>query len=71
MSLKRVAVVTGSNKGIGYSIVKFLCKKFDGIVYLTARDESRGKNAVHELFTNVRSLTELIECNHAFKMNLN
>ena len=31
----RVAVVTGSNKGIGFHIVKGLCKNFDGIVYLT------------------------------------
>ena len=31
----RVAIVTGSNKGIGLEIVKGLCKKFDGIVYLT------------------------------------
>jgi NAD(P)-dependent dehydrogenase (short-subunit alcohol dehydrogenase family) len=34
---KRVAIVTGSNKGIGYSIVKQLCKDFDGIVYLTGK----------------------------------
>jgi carbonyl reductase 1 len=37
MSVKRVAVVTGSNKGIGLSIVKGLCKSFDGIVYLTGK----------------------------------
>ncbi|CAN7942153.1 unnamed protein product, partial [Ixodes hexagonus] len=41
--------VTGSNKGIGFSIVKFLCQQFDGDVYLTARDEKRGKAAVSEL----------------------
>nr|CAD7459602.1 unnamed protein product [Timema tahoe] len=41
--------VTGANKGIGYAIVKDLCTKFDGAVYLTARDESRGKTAVSEL----------------------
>ena len=34
---KRVAVVTGSNKGIGYAIVKRLCKEFDGVVYLTGK----------------------------------
>ena len=39
MSVKRVAVVTGSNKGIGFSIVKGLCKSFDGIVYLTGKNE--------------------------------
>ena len=37
MSSVRVAVVTGSNKGIGYWIVKGLCKSFDGIVYLTGK----------------------------------
>ena len=31
----KVAVVTGSNKGIGLAIVKGLCKSFDGKVYLT------------------------------------
>ena len=42
----RVAVVTGSNKGIGLAIVRSLCKKFTGDVYLTARDEGRGREAV-------------------------
>ena len=37
-----VAIVTGSNKGIGFGIVRALCKKFNGEVYLTARDEARG-----------------------------
>ncbi|KAL3880691.1 hypothetical protein ACJMK2_032911 [Sinanodonta woodiana] len=46
---KRVAVVTGSNKGIGFAIVRGLCKQFDGDVYLTARDESRGMKAVEDL----------------------
>lgn len=45
----RVAVVTGGNKGIGYEIVKKMCNKFDGIVYLTARDEERGRNACIKL----------------------
>ncbi|XP_068621409.1 carbonyl reductase [NADPH] 3-like [Battus philenor] len=45
----KVAVVTGSNKGIGFSIVKGLCKRFDGVVYLTSRDEARGRAAVAEL----------------------
>ncbi len=42
----RVAVVTGSNKGIGLAIVRGLCKQFKGDVYLTSRDEERGKEAV-------------------------
>ncbi|CAG9109061.1 hypothetical protein JYU34_019988 [Plutella xylostella] len=48
MSVK-VAVVTGSNKGIGFAIVRGLCKRFDGDVYLTARDVGRGKKAVADL----------------------
>ncbi|XP_045767356.1 carbonyl reductase [NADPH] 1-like [Maniola jurtina] len=44
----KVAVVTGSNKGIGFEIVKGLCRKI-GAVYLTARDEERGRQAVEKL----------------------
>lgn len=32
---QKVAVVTGSNKGIGFAIVKRLCQQFNGVVYLT------------------------------------
>lgn len=49
MSGTRVAVVTGSNKGVGFAIVKNLCSNFDGDVYLTSRSESRGLAAVEEL----------------------
>ncbi|XP_045920117.1 carbonyl reductase [NADPH] 1-like [Micropterus dolomieu] len=45
----RVAVVTGSNKGIGLAIVRALCKQFQGDVYLTARDVGRGQEAVASL----------------------
>uniref|UniRef100_A0A668RWS1 carbonyl reductase (NADPH) n=1 Tax=Oreochromis aureus TaxID=47969 RepID=A0A668RWS1_OREAU len=45
----RVAVVTGSNKGIGLAIVRALCKQFEGDVYLTARDVGRGEDAVKAL----------------------
>lgn len=41
--------VTGANKGIGYGIVKGLCEKYDGTVYLTARNVKRGEAAVAEL----------------------
>ncbi|GIY08867.1 carbonyl reductase 1 [Caerostris darwini] len=44
-----VVWVTGSNKGIGFAIVKALCSKFDGDVFLTARNEERGKSAVEKL----------------------
>ncbi|XP_047038176.1 carbonyl reductase [NADPH] 1-like [Helicoverpa zea] len=45
----KVAVVTGANKGIGFAIVRGLCKKFEGVVYLTSRDIERGKKAVADL----------------------
>ena len=44
-----VAIVTGSNKGIGFGIVKDLCKKYKGDVYLTSRNEERGLKAVEDL----------------------
>lgn len=47
--LKKVAVVTGSNRGIGLSIVKGLCRRFVGAVYLTSRNEAQGKLAVQNL----------------------
>ncbi|KAJ8946455.1 hypothetical protein NQ318_014443 [Aromia moschata] len=49
MSTQKIAVVTGSNKGIGYAIVKGLCERFQGSVYLTARDVDRGKAAIAKL----------------------
>jgi len=46
----KVAVVTGSNKGIGFAIVKALLQHpYDGVVYLTSRDQKRGEEAVSEL----------------------
>uniref|UniRef100_A0A5F8G8R6 Carbonyl reductase (NADPH) n=1 Tax=Monodelphis domestica TaxID=13616 RepID=A0A5F8G8R6_MONDO len=48
-SSSRVAVVTGSNKGIGFAIVRDLCQKFSGDVILTSRDPTRGQEAVKEL----------------------
>lgn len=45
----RVAVVTGSNKGIGYAIVEKLSEVFDGTVILTARDEELGKAALNSI----------------------
>ncbi|CAL8102000.1 unnamed protein product [Calicophoron daubneyi] len=49
----KVAFVTGSNKGIGFAIVERLAKALNPTgewdVYLTARDETRGKKACEEL----------------------
>lgn len=48
--MPRVAVVTGANKGIGYEIVKHLVNsKTQDVVYLTSRDEGRGRAAVDSL----------------------
>lgn len=46
---RKVAVVSGSNKGLGFAVVKGLCQHFDGTVYLTARNERRGLEAVKTL----------------------
>ncbi|KAJ8402188.1 hypothetical protein AAFF_G00370530 [Aldrovandia affinis] len=47
---KKVAVVTGANKGIGLAIVRGICKAgFPGDVVLTARNEKLGREAVEML----------------------
>ncbi|XP_041983370.1 carbonyl reductase [NADPH] 3-like isoform X2 [Aricia agestis] len=51
-----IAVVTGANKGLGYSTVKQLCKKYKGTVYLTSRDEKRGIEAFEKLKTSSDNL---------------
>ena len=47
----RVAVVTGANQGLGYALVAGLCRALgpDDAVYLTARDATRGADAVASL----------------------
>ena len=48
--MAKVAAVTGSNKGIGFEVVKQLLQKNPNwIVYLLARDEGRGKDSIAEL----------------------
>ncbi|XP_024614088.1 carbonyl reductase [NADPH] 1 [Neophocaena asiaeorientalis asiaeorientalis] len=48
-SCARVALVTGANKGIGFAIVRDLCRQFPGDVVLTARNTARGQAAVQQL----------------------
>ena len=54
------AIVTGANKGIGFSIVKHLALQYPAssfsqkgtvplLIYLTARDKSRGETALQTL----------------------
>lgn len=43
---RKLAIVTGSNQGIGLQIVKNLCSTFDGDVLLTSRNEARGLEAM-------------------------
>lgn len=47
-SAKRYAVFTGANKGLGLGIVKLMASK-RVMVVLTARDETRGLEAVEKL----------------------
>jgi NAD(P)-dependent dehydrogenase (short-subunit alcohol dehydrogenase family) len=46
---RKVAVVTGANQGLGFAVVEALCRELDADVYLAARDESRGAEAVATL----------------------
>lgn len=47
--MKKVAVITGSNKGIGLSTVRALSKQFEGDVFLTSRNVDRGNAALRLL----------------------
>ncbi len=53
--------VTGGNKGIGVAIVQGLCRRFDGDVFLRARDVARGEAAVEQL--------RQVLCNELFDTN--
>ena len=49
--MTHVAVVTGANQGLGFALVEALCRALGptGTVYLTARDQARGEEAVRAL----------------------
>jgi len=57
MAYSRIGVVTGANKGIGYAIVRQLALQYPKsplnngpfLIYLTARDKSRGEQAVSNI----------------------
>lgn len=51
MGSPKVAVVTGGNKGLGFSLVRALCQLWgnEGRIYLTARDEAKGFEAQRRL----------------------
>ena len=38
-----------SNKEIGFAVVKELCQKFGGDVFLTSRDDSTGQGPINQL----------------------
>ncbi|KAI3710874.1 hypothetical protein L2E82_40669 [Cichorium intybus] len=56
MASKRIAVVTGGNKGVGLEICRQLAKEV--VVVLTARDEKRGTDAVVRLHSS--GITDVI-----------
>ncbi|KAK9079668.1 hypothetical protein SSX86_001341 [Deinandra increscens subsp. villosa] len=61
MASKRIAVVTGGNKGIGFEICKQLASSsHDIVVVLTARDEQKGLQALHKLKTSDLSENTLV-----------
>jgi NAD(P)-dependent dehydrogenase (short-subunit alcohol dehydrogenase family) len=47
----RIALVTGGNQGLGLALVRGLCARLGpaDVVYLTARDETRGRAAMESL----------------------
>jgi len=49
--MNKVAIVSGSNQGLGFALVEALCKNLgpNASVYLTARNGDRGKDAIRRL----------------------
>ena len=47
--VRKVAVVTGANRGIGYEVAKNLLRSFNGDVIVTGRNSAKGKKACQQL----------------------
>ena len=49
--MNKVALVSGSNRGLGFALVESLCKNLgpNSSVYLTARNATRGEEAVRKM----------------------
>jgi carbonyl reductase 1 len=49
--MRKIAIVTGANQGLGLALVRGLCKQLGDqtVVYLTARDRGRGEAAIRQL----------------------
>ncbi len=49
--MNKVALVSGANQGLGFALVEALCNILDpdASIYLTARDRTRGEEAVRQL----------------------
>jgi len=60
-SVKKIAIVTGANKGIGYAIVRNLILRSSSplLVYATARDVERGTQSVQDLLVEKPVATAL------------
>ncbi|XP_052799633.1 carbonyl reductase [NADPH] 1-like [Mya arenaria] len=46
---KKVAIVTGANRGIGYQVARLLLQQFPGDVIVTGKDTARGRRACAQL----------------------